>query len=75
MSEIIQILQSLFPPYAGHEIRAFRASETTHFAAGQLNIILRVSVGQPIKNQKKIYQNMCIISVHVADYLVTICAF
>ena len=34
----------------GHEITAFRASETTHFAARQPSIILRVSIRQPVKN-------------------------
>ena len=34
---------------AGHEKRALLASETTHFAAEQPNIILRVSVGQPVE--------------------------
>ena len=32
------------------EIRAFRASKTTHFAVGQPSINLMVSVGQPDKN-------------------------
>ena len=34
----------------GHEIRTFRASETTYSAVGQPSINLRVSIGQPVKN-------------------------
>ena len=44
---------------AGHEIREFRASVTTHFAAGQPSINLRVYI-----RLTKIYKNIQIVSMH-----------
>ena len=56
----------------GHEIRAFRASETAHFAARQHSTILKVFVGQPDKNRLRFTENMCIVPVYGAYYLVKI---
>ena len=46
---------SLDLPYhmARHEIRAFRVSTTTRFASRHPSIILRDSIGQPVKKQSR----------------------
>ena len=52
---------------AGHEIRTFRATGTTHFAAGQPSINLRVSVGTTSKKLIRftnIYAN-CFCAWHI----------